>query len=293
MWTLRRSAKPRPSADPVGPDDVAGLISELQALRLTMGTDLSLAAGALDADAPEVAAEVIEADRAELAAFRLRAEARLAALSALAAPAVPAPAGPPPLYRRVARSRLLPAAPVLAAAAVAVAISTGALPAPGHGGDGFRPQPAASSWQAFSRAASDRSSTAVLAAARQLHQSVESLIAEAPHNPTAGAQAMLLLQMERAILLQDQPPGTPQLLAQAQSLVERLTAALPHLPTTIDGVKQQTHRHASTPSPTATPAPYASPTRPAEPSPSPAAPSASPTPPSTIGPIPGTDSVAR
>ncbi len=49
------------------------LLGELGALRLTLGTDLSLAAGAVEEGADGLAGALVQGDRADLAAFEQRA----------------------------------------------------------------------------------------------------------------------------------------------------------------------------------------------------------------------------
>ncbi len=328
MWRLRRPARHRPPAEEPGarvsppavpaadpdrapgeqtPDsDIAALIADVRDLRLALSADLSLAAGAVENGADDIAAEVLDGGRDDVARFRARALARLVAADSCGH-GEPQPAARPGLVRRAMSSRLLPAAPVLAAAAAAAAFAAGVLPVPTTAGPGtaaVHARAVADSWQAFSRAATGRVDEAdLLRAAANLHRSLASLIDAAPHDPEKGQQALLLLQMERALLLNDQPPGATQVLAQADDLVARLAKLLPALPRAGDhpNAGRQPARQdqqqldgpqpaagadgqaATSPSPTASPSPSPSPSPSSSPEPT-ASPSQQPPP--TLGPLP-------
>lgn len=259
------------SARPVGDPAIDDLLADVRDLRLSLAMDLSAAAGAVEDGAPDVATDFLAADRALLAEFLRRAREHLAVEPAEAAPAeaeqpavVPAPA------HRL--RRLLPAAPALAAAAALVAILTGVVPTHGAGAS-VSGTPVAESWQHFSHVAgSDASAAQVIAAAGELHESLETLIAAAGHDPAKARQALHMLELERQLVLRDLPAGSSVVLAQSQALVARLAAIAP------DVVAKTTRPK---PAPPAIQAPVATPS----PAPS-AAPAATTTPKTTSAPSP-------
>ena len=69
--------------------DLSALLGDIDALRLTLQTDLSLAAAALEEGAQDLAAELVDGDLTELRAFAARAGERLGRLDAEAEEAVP------------------------------------------------------------------------------------------------------------------------------------------------------------------------------------------------------------
>lgn len=293
-----RPAEARPETDPV----IGDLLDDMRALRLHLTADLSAAAGAVEAGADAVAADFVAADRLLIEDFVRQARARLdpVAPEGGAAPATAAAAtrdGAP------LRRRLLPAAPALAAAAALAAVLYGVVP--GHAGSGAAgaTQPVAQSWQRFSTLArSDAPAAQVIAAANQLHASLESLIAAAGTDPAKARQALQVLELEQQLLLQDQPQGGALLLAQTRALVVRLTALLPGVATTAPTLlppaaptppaARRRRGFAASPAPSAAPVPSASPSaQPASPAPAPTtspapAPSPSPTQIGPLGPSP-------
>lgn len=70
----------RRSADAARVPELAALLGEIDALRTTLETDLSLVVAAVEAGAEDLAGELVDGDRDELRAFSSRAAVHLAAL---------------------------------------------------------------------------------------------------------------------------------------------------------------------------------------------------------------------
>ena len=229
MFQHRR--RPRDPGGAPRPTAPADLIGDVHALRLTLTTDLTIAAAALDADAPQIAADVVEHERVEVAAFERRALAHLSELEAARAVVGVHPPVVVPLARSP-RWRSLPAASLAAAAAaVAGLLSLAAAPAPAGDGPTVRvaqTQPLHESYADY-RSLATRGAAAheVLAAADALHRSLAPLIARAATDPAAARQVLQVLQLEQQLLLDARPPGMAELLDQARRLVARVTAVLP------------------------------------------------------------------
>lgn len=300
------------AGEPIAIDDerIAELLDDLARLRLFVATDMSIAAGAADAGAYEIAGDVIDAGRDELSTFEARILARMHDEHLVGAGAPVEPAVPDqhrPRSRRLMRvllvSPALPAVPVLAATAAAAAVALGAIHVPGTGPSA--PAPAAASgshaatasWDYFHEiATSDPSASAVIAAGQRLHASLVSLIDAAQDDPAKAQQALDLLAQERALLLRDLPPGAQIVLAQADNLVLQLQQRLPRLPQVLalpssSPKPSDTQMRSTTAQRTsAQPAPApssAQPTASTSPSPSPST-SASPTPSASPKPSPDT-----
>ncbi len=251
---------------PVGGPRVIGLdalLRELDGLRRTLETDLSLAASAVDAQAMTLARDIIAGGQAELRVFEDRALGYLSTLPGTApSPATSRPAavrvpagvrvqvpGPVAVAIRVPvavqapvavsapvafprpRRRLVPAAPLIAAAAL-VALGSGVLPH--HVAVGDTPSAPAlsaaamSSYERLATLARDGGSAdQVRAAARALHDELAPLVARAARDPAAAEQALALLGSEQDLL---RGSGHRRelfgVLLQAQRLAQRLAAAL-------------------------------------------------------------------
>lgn len=223
----------RPGAPRVAALDA--LLREIDDLRTSLQTDLSLAAGALDADAPDLAAHLLATDREELAAFERRSLEHLRALEAAdAVPAArpePAPAAVPLAARRRRRlSALLPAAPLVAAAAALVGLlvvpdaSDRSVPADTAG-------EVMSSWQELSRlSAADAPAAEVQAAALTLNAEIASMVEAAGGDPAAARKALELLRVAQQVLAADDDADALQgVLRQSRALAARLLAGLPSL----------------------------------------------------------------
>ncbi|MDX6661708.1 MAG: hypothetical protein QOJ55_2530, partial [Solirubrobacteraceae bacterium] len=264
--------------------ELDALLREVDILRSTMRRDLTLAATAVDAGANDLAGWLLLGEDGEIRAFEERALAHLGALEAgdladdeaTAAALIPAP-------RRAAR--MLPAAPLVAAAAAIVGFLTGVVP--GTGGAAV-PAPktsnaALSYAQLAHLAASGANATDISEAAERFHADLAPLVADAGSNPDAAKRAIELLQSERAVIAGEaDSPALRAVLAQADLLVRRLRATLPRPTRPGVPVAPVPARHASA-------APKSSPTPKVSPSPSPkASPKASPSP----TPSPGASSSA-
>jgi hypothetical protein len=278
----RRKDVPLPSGDPL-----ASLLEDVHDLRMTLAADLTAAAGAADAGAEDVARDIIDADRAELARFARVANIRL---ERLGRPQPEPVASPPAWRRRVAVA--LPVVPVVGAMALSAAAATGVLPIPGAT---HTPKPAVvrvdsgspvtSLRQLEQVLASDPSASQVIAAASKLHRQLRELIATTPNNPGKAAEVAQLLRMEQSLLLQKQPPGASIVLDVTRKLAARLVTVAPELrtpsaaPTFVPSAPPHSHRpqrHQVSPSPSSkSSAPTPAPSSSAKPDPS-ASPSDSP-----------------
>lgn len=210
--------------------ELAALLGEIDALRTTLETDLSLAAAALEAGADDLAGELVDGDRSELRAFSARAAAHLIALDAAAA-ATPAPVPTPvaALPRR-RRPRLLQAAPLLAAAAALLGFAAGVVP-----DRGVASQPATTltsaaqaSYELNRLASLGATDEALRQAAEELNAELSALVAQASGDPAAAAQALVLLDSTDDVLTRSNDTGLLRgVLAEARALRARLQGALP------------------------------------------------------------------
>ena len=140
---LRRDqAVPTPleaTSHPDVPENLAELLDDLRALRLTLVADLTAAAAAVDADSGRVAADIVDGDRRELAAFLRRSRTRLPEPTVVTTgagvvepdvtPDVHAAVPGPRSWRRRALISL-PAVPLVGALAMSAAAGAGLLPLP-------------------------------------------------------------------------------------------------------------------------------------------------------------------
>jgi len=297
-WTRREDAVP--AASPCGAEALDELLGEVRELRLTFVTDLSTAAGAVEAGATEVAADIIDADRAELARFFRVADDRLRELERAAprepvADVIPMPTRP----RSKARRRVavaLPAIPLVGALTMAAAAAAGVLPVPGTSNStGHHVRSAIASEDNALRQLetvvnNDPSESQVLAAANKLHQQIAALIHTSNGDPAQANAIVQLLQAERALLLSTRPPGAQLVLAQAGTLIKALST---HTTTVVTPPITSPKPANVAPAPTSTtsPKPSPSPTKTTKPSPTPTQssspkPSSSPSSSSTPGPLP-------
>jgi hypothetical protein len=280
--------------------DLDALLREVDTLRSTMRRDLSLAATAAEAGESDLAGWLLLGEGGEVRAFEERALAHLGALEKLSQPTTVLPEEVLPAKRRV--PRMLPAAPLVAAAAAVIGFLTGAVPTGGLGVSTPKTtNTAMQSYAQLTQLASDGASPSrISAAAKEFHEALAPLVASAGNNPAAAEKAIALLQSERAVIAGEaDSPALRAVLAQADALVRKLQATLPRKtvrpPVVIapappaDEPKRQTSSAkpsaSAKPSPSASagekPSPSASPK--ASPSQSSARPSSSP---SEQGPIP-------
>jgi hypothetical protein len=283
-----RSRRPAASDNPAA---LEGLLDDVRALRLTLTADLHAAAAAAEEGAAQIASDILEADRDELARFRRVAEMRMSGASQ----PEPVAAGSPSRWRRRAVVAL-PAVPLIGAMAVSAAAVTGALPMPGQTAGSKAATQAPAAQQAASPVTSSfeelvsvvgshrASAHDVIAAARRLHRQIAELIATTSHDPARAEQVAELLRMEQSLLLQAQPPGASVVLDATRRLAEQLVSNAPRLPDPAPTDTKlprplPTSSHKGGGKPAASPAPRKT----TSPKPSQPAPSASPDPSSSPG----------
>ncbi|MBK5305356.1 MAG: hypothetical protein JJD92_01565 [Frankiaceae bacterium] len=282
--------------------ELSALLREVDDLRSTMRRDLTLAATAAQAGADDLAGWLLLGEAGEVRAFEGRALAHLSALETSSAgsdaPLADEPAAVIPAPRR--RVRMMPAAPLVAAAAALVGFLTGAVPGPG-GPATTSPNTsnaALSYAQLTHLAATGASAGRISAAAERFHADLAPLVASAGSNPEAAQRAIELLQSERAVIAGEaDSPALRAVLAQADLLVRRLRATLPGrrvrpvVPpapvATRDDSRPASGAPKSSPTPKASPSPSpkASPKASPSPSPSQTSSSPSPSPSATEGPL--------
>ncbi len=265
---------PEPEDD-VSPEALDDLLAEMRELRLTLAADLSTAAGATDAGAPEIAADIIEADRGELARFARVADERLRRLPADRDDRTPATAW----RRRFAVT--LPAIPAVGAIALTAAAAGGVLPIPGSGGGSTAPGAAAhasatatpvdSTFRRFVNVIDGNpSASQVIAAASKLHRQIRKLIASSPADPSRAAAVAELLRMEQSLLMRERPPGAGVVLDATRRLAARLSTAAPKTTPSISPSwvpslppSHRPHREQRPDAPAPTASPTAEPSKPA------------------------------
>jgi hypothetical protein len=209
------------------PHPLDGLLKDIDRLRLTLAADLHAAAAAAEEGAADVASDIVEADRAELARFRRVAEMRVSRLQRLAIAEPEAPRW----RRRIVVA--LPAVPLVGAMAVSAAAVTGVLPLPGAGGhapgnpavvQALPTSPVSTSFEHLVSVVHSRRASAsdVIAAARRLHRQIAELIASTSHDPAQAAEVAELLRMEQSLLMHAQPPGASVVLDATRRLAREL-----------------------------------------------------------------------
>ena len=275
----------RESAESVLPDvprvgALDALLRELDGLRLTLETDLTLAAAAVEGGQPAMAVDIIDSDRDGLRAFEGRA---LGHLERLAVP-----------HRRFR----VPAAPFVAAAAVA-GFLIGVVPhlsAPAQDNTtNVSSSSPAQSLRLLEEATTSGDTAQALEAANLLHGQLTPILLQAKTNPVAAAQALALLQQEQHLLAG--APDASALMAVLQTS-RQLTSTLRSLLRTVPApaapavvaAPQPSPRPTdapTSPKPVSSPSPTASPKHSTTPAPKPsssASPSATP---SDYPPLPG------
>ena len=218
----------RKRTDPALAYPLEELVENLHDLRLTLAADLTAAAGAADAGAGEVARDIIEADRQELARFARVANLNLERMNGPARPE------PSPWRRRLVTA--LPVVPVVSAMALSAAAATGVLHLPGTG-QSHAPQAAvvqgadAAPMSTYNQLVkvldSDPSASQVIAAASKLHKQLSQLLAISTGNPSQTEEVARLLRMEQNLLLREQPPGASIVLDASRKLAAQLVSASP------------------------------------------------------------------
>jgi hypothetical protein len=278
--TRRPAAETAPRVDALD-----AFLREVDDLRLTLETDLSLAATAVEAGATGLASDILTSDRASVGEFQDRALGHLASLDVAEE------------HRRRVRVPVH-AGPILVAAAL-VGVLAGAAPRvltpPGETGT---PQTVAAtdSLQRLQELAASGDTEQVRQASLQLHRQLAGVVANAKADPLAAQTALMLLTFEQsAIVRSGDSKALADVLRQSQALVRAIVAALPpaartavpHVvapagPEPAASPKPQPKPSASKatsspkPSPTSSPkpapSPTTSPTKPADPYPLPSAP---------------------
>ena len=304
-----RPLRALPSPDGQGPrvPELHALLGEIDALRLTLQTDLSLAAAAVEAGADDLAAELVEGDLGELRRFASSAANRLARLSDEVAPVEEDEVLPvSPLRRR----RVLSGAPLMAAAAALIGF-VAFVPGPGDVSPQTTMTSATIAGYELSRLASEGAPDEQLRlAAEELNQELAVLIAQAENDPVAAQQALMLLDKTTAVLSSQGDSGVLRsVIAETRALRKMLREALPvtaqrparpsrpavrTVVPLLPRVQEQPEKERSTSEPSSaaksSPKPSPSPTS-ASPSPSPEPepsqqPSSSPSPDQSQGPLP-------
>lgn len=237
-----RSRRPTAAVPEPRVAELSALLGEIGLLRTTLQADLSLAAAALEAGAGSLAGELVDGDIGAVRDFELRALARLRAMddgepagrhpgrhpatavSATAALTAGDTVTPQAKRRRLLPARLLPAAPLLAAAAALVGFAVGVVPERST----VQPAPAMSSAAAASHELSQLALQGAPAeqlrqAAEQLNEQVRQLIAAPTRGPATAAEALTLLQRGSEVLADsgDQRP-LQTVLAQTRQLTAEL-----------------------------------------------------------------------
>jgi DNA-binding GntR family transcriptional regulator len=285
---LRLVRTRRPAAHtPPRVDALDAFLREVDDLRLTLETDLSLAASAVESGATQLASDILSSDRASVGEFQERALGHLGSLD----------------VAEVAQSRRvrvpIHAGPILVAAAL-VGVLAGAAPRvltpPGATGT---PQTVAAtdSLQRLQELAASGDTEQVRQASLQLHRQLAGVVANAKADPLAAQTALMLLTFEQsAIVRSGDSKELADVLRQSQALVRAIVAALPpaartavpHVvapaapernasspkpqTTTSPARSTSSPKPAPTSSPKPAPSPTASPTKPADPYPLPSAP---------------------
>lgn len=228
-WRPRRPVEPPADPPAVCPysraPEISALLADLDTLRLGLSTDLGMAASAVEAGVYDVARDVVDGGRHDLAAFAARAERHLRVPEADVGDAgLVLPLAP----RRRGR-RLAVLGPALTAAAAVVGLLTGVVPND-SGSAGPRPSvmsEAAASYAELWRLHEQGAPPAQLReVARQLHAEMARLVAVASADPATAAQALRLLELEVRVLGDPQHGGALDAeLAESQRLVAALRRA--------------------------------------------------------------------
>jgi hypothetical protein len=234
-----------------------------------LDVDLTVAAAAVDNDRLDVAADVIDHDRVELMDFAVRADRHLEAAASEAqaeadadaeAAGVAAEISAPSRRRR--RAVLSASQAVLAAAACAV-VFAGVVPSgnsqPTHPLAGAQLEASYAEFTHLARTSGD--AQRIVAAGTKLNRSIELRMTLAASDPARARQMLRILQEEQRLLRQMNPAGSARLIAQAQALLLRLTAALDEATSgEIDpGTSTSTEDEPAAPTPVGAPSPTAEP----------------------------------
>ena len=205
-----------PGAPRVGALDA--LLREVDELRLTLETDLTLAAAAVEAGGTATASAIIDGDLESLHAFETKALGHLDEL-----------AGTAPRGGRWESWARLSAAPFVAAAAV-IGLLIGVVP---HIGGSAGPSDissvsAQSSLAQLTTLAEQGRTSEVRVAAMTLHNQISELVGDSANNPVTAQQALLLLSYERSVIVQSgDGAALHDVLVQSAALAAKIRSALP------------------------------------------------------------------
>ncbi|HVV75305.1 MAG TPA: hypothetical protein VHC43_04650 [Mycobacteriales bacterium] len=234
------------AADPA----IAELLDAVRAVRTTLAIDLSAAAGALDAENPQVASDIIAATSAEL---KLVASQTREPASAQRAP-----------HRRSRRTRALlalPAVPLIGAIAMTTAAAlngSGAKPAVHHIATSAPPQhaTATTTLHRLEHVVTHHPKAAqVIAVADDLHKQLTQMIATSTDDPAQLHVVRQLLSLEQKVLESSKVPGTQLALAASRAIAELLEHRPSHPQSKHTAMSHSTVATAPTthPTPTTTP----------------------------------------
>ncbi len=267
-----RRRRPRRAAPLPRVADLDALLRDVDTLRLTLETDLSLAASAMEAGEPALAADILDADREAVANFEALALGRLGSLEEQGAER--------PARRR---TRVMPQAATFVAAAAVVGVLAGVVPqAISHHPDTASPAAATDSLERLQALVEHGNPNEIRAASVELHEQLAAVVATAGTDPAAAQHALLLLSYEQSAIARSAEPSVlADVLRQSQALASAIRAALPPavrrtIPVQLPAAPT---KPPATTSPTPTPKP--SPTASKRPAPAPSAssrPSSSPSP---------------
>ena len=233
---LPKAVPAEPAPTEPYPDALCELLDDMRDLRLTLAMDLTAAASATEAGANDLAADIIEADQRDVAAFVQAARRRLAALGdePVPVPAMPSLAAAPAHHWRRRALVSLPAIPLVGAVALSAAAAAGLISVPGHSGNGASPvgihtsAPVTSTFHQFEAVLNgEPSASQVLSVAKELHTQIAAMLAASPQDPSQVGEVAQLLQLEQALLLKKQPPGSSVVLAESRQLAAQLAKLTP------------------------------------------------------------------
>ena len=240
---------PQP-VEPPRVEALEALLREVDGLRLTLETDLTLAAAAVESGIPSMAADILDSDRDSLRRFEERALGHLAELD------TPAP-------RRSVWAQAH-AAPIVAAAAL-VGVLVGVVPHVTSPSDATATTVAAAdSLERLQQLAEHGDAAQVRAASAELHRQLAGVVANASADPEAAQTALLLLTYEQsAIVRSGDSTVLADVLRQSQALARAIVA---QLPASARAKAPKMPAAAVEPSPSASPKPKPSPSPSASPS---------------------------
>lgn len=226
---------------------IIDLLDTVRGVRTTLAIDLSAAAGALDADRPEVARDILAATAAELGSINTHTTP--SATDQLAA------------RRRVRRTRALialPAVPLVGAIAMTAAAALSGA-ATHHSAGSARPHAivqhasASSTLQQLEHVVKHHPRAAqVLAVADALHQQLTQMIATSTNDPAQLHVVQQLLTLEQRVLESSKVPGTQIALAASREIADLLKRQPAH--------PHSKHDISDRSAPTTAPKPQAKPT---------------------------------